>query len=86
EESFNALRQQLAQECQASPSATDSSLHSSLPAFGVCPHYDWAPDLLVKDRFGLDRDLFTTPMLSDADRTSIIDNDPSIRGLSYVPP
>ncbi|PHZ08770.1 uncharacterized protein RHIMIDRAFT_241281 [Rhizopus microsporus ATCC 52813] len=46
EESFNAFRQQLVQERQASPSATDSSLHSPLYAFGVRPHYDWTPDLL----------------------------------------
>ncbi|ORE02526.1 hypothetical protein BCV72DRAFT_317654 [Rhizopus microsporus var. microsporus] len=96
EESFNALRQQLAetqaivqqlvQERQASPSATDSSLHSPLHAFGVRLHYDWTPDLLVKYRFGLDRYLFTAPMLSDADRTSIIDNYLPIRCPSYVPP
>ncbi|CEI98189.1 hypothetical protein RMCBS344292_12304 [Rhizopus microsporus] len=74
EESFNALRQQLVQERQASPSETDSSLHSPLYAFGVRPHYDWTPDL------------FIALMLSEADCTSIIDNYLPIRSLSYVPP
>ena len=68
------------QEHQASPSETDDSLNSPLHAFGVSPHYDWTPDLLVKDRFVLDRDFFTAPMLTDADRISIIDNYPPIRG------
>ncbi|CAO3692880.1 hypothetical protein G6F70_004935 [Rhizopus microsporus] len=77
---------QLVQERQASPSETNTSLHSPLHAFGVRPHYDWTPDLLVKGRFGLDRDLFTALMLSDADHTSIIGNYPPICGLSYVPP
>ncbi|KAG0758604.1 hypothetical protein G6F25_006029 [Rhizopus arrhizus] len=97
EDQVQTLQQQLAalqQQLNNNTSPMDSISSTSqlaedtapLHSVGTRPHYDWTPSEFLNQFLQLDTHLYTSPMLTDNDRKSIIENYPPLASLDYRPP
>ncbi|KAG1047494.1 hypothetical protein G6F43_010061 [Rhizopus delemar] len=85
-----ALQQQLNSSTSPmdSTSPTSQSAEDTAPlhSVGTRPHYDWTPSEFLNQFLQLDTHLYKSPLLTDNDRKSIIENYPPLASLDYRPP